>query len=180
MSWPSNEWLHGRIEGQSFIKDLCFYLKSELEAAGYKTIVPSYDSRFLSPGSKGIMLEGKELFFTSNWSERHVAFICGLGTFGLSKALITEKGIAGRLGSVITSLELEPDNRKYNTIYEYCSMCGKCIKNCPTHAISKEKGKNHLLCSDFLDTVLEKHKPWYGCGKCQINVPCEKGIPQKH
>ncbi|MCL2705378.1 MAG: 4Fe-4S binding protein [Spirochaetaceae bacterium] len=179
MLWPSNEWMHGRIEGQSFIKNLCLYLKSELEISGYDAISPSFDNRFISVGEKGMEIEDKKVFFTSNWSERHIAYVCGHGTFGLSKGLITEKGMAGRFGSVITSLEIKPDTRKYDSTYEYCTMCGKCIKNCPAHAINKEEGKNHFICSKFLDTVLEKHKPWYGCGKCQVNVPCEKRVPNK-
>ena len=36
----------------------------------------------------------------STWSERHVAYVSGLGTFGLSGGLITAKGQAVRLGSV--------------------------------------------------------------------------------
>ena len=173
MSWPSSEWMHGRIEGQAFIKTISLYLKSELEIIGYDAISPAFDERFFY---KAIGVEDKKTFFTTNWSERHAAFVCGLGTFGLSKGLITKKGIAGRFGSIITSLKVKPDTRKYSSIYEYCTMCGKCVKNCPAHAITEE-GKNHSICSKFLDTVMEKHKPWYGCGKCQVNVLCEKTIP---
>jgi hypothetical protein len=45
---------------------------------------------------------------TSNWSERHSAYIAGLGTFCLSYSLISEKGCAGRYGTVVTDLDLEP------------------------------------------------------------------------
>lgn len=165
MDWPSPEWLHGRIEGQGFLVKLVKYIESELISAGYKSIIPALDERFRSEA------------YTSNWSERHVAFVSGLGTFGLSKGLITKKGMAGRFGSIITDLELDPDKRDYEDIYEYCSMCGKCIKNCPVNAISFEDGKNHDICSSFLDQTKEKFKPRYGCGKCQVGVPCEYSIP---
>jgi epoxyqueuosine reductase len=115
--------------------------------------------------------------FTSNWSERHVAFVCGLGTFGLSKGLITPKGVAGRFASIITELYLPPDKREYEDIYEYCSMCGKCAKNCPANAITIENGKNDYACFAFLKKTSEKYKPRYGCGKCQVGVPCESRIP---
>jgi epoxyqueuosine reductase len=174
MSWPSSEWLHGRIEGQSMLIRLCAHLNSALADAGYGSIVPAMDERFWSNTDS---TKRKEKF-TSNWSERHAAFVCGLGTFGLSKGLITEKGIAGRFGSIVTELEIEPDVRDYDGIYEYCSMCGKCAKNCPAGAISIENGKNHQLCSRFLDITSEKYKPRYGCGKCQVRVPCESGIPK--
>ncbi len=177
MSWPSYEWLHGRIEGQAFIKELSLYLKLEIENSGYKCVVPSYDPRWFGALGKEINYRDKKLSYTSNWSERHVAFVCGLGTFGLSKGLITEKGVAGRFGSLITTLSFEKNDRKYKDIYEYCTMCGKCAKNCPASAIDRETGKDHKKCSDFINKVLEKHNPRYGCGKCQVNVPCENRIP---
>lgn len=174
MTWPSDEWLHARIEGQALLNKLCVFVKTELEANGYKSVIPAMDPRFWSNGG-GPAHDEK---FTSNWSERHTAFVCGHGTFGLSKGLITKKGIAGRFGSIVTESYLEPDVRGYQDIYEYCSMCGKCVKNCPVGAISKEKGKDHRLCSDFLDETEQKHDPRYGCGKCQVHVPCESRIPR--
>jgi len=163
---PSAGWLHGRIEGQNFLLEFSRFLYSKLNDAGYKSLVPGLDHRFKTKG------------FTSNWSERHVSYVCGLGTFGLSKGIITEKGMAGRLGSIITELKLEPGIKKYKDVYEYCTLCGNCAINCPVDAISVEEGKDHRKCSDFLDTVREKHKTRYGCGKCQVSVPCEKGIPR--
>lgn len=165
MTWPSDEWLHGRIEGQTLLNKLALFLKKELENAGYHSLVPSLDERY------------REAKYSSNWSERHVAFVCGHGTFSLSKGLITQRGMAGRFGSLITELHLSPDERTYENVYEYCVMCGKCVQNCPVKAISLENGKNHAICAKFLDITAQKFKPRYGCGKCQIGVPCESGIP---
>ena len=168
MSWPSEEWLYGRVEGQVFINKLCAHLQSKLIKAGYGSLVPVLDERFWF--KTGVSS-------TSNWSERHAGFICGLGTFGLSKGLITQKGMAGRMGSILTELSLEPDRREYEELYEYCSMCGKCVKNCPVKAISLKKGKDHSICSKLIDKTAEMYKPRYGCGKCQVAVPCEYKIP---
>lgn len=182
MSWPSDEWMHGRIEGQVLIGKLCHHLQAELQKAGYNSVVPCYDKGYWArSGGNNAALDSDEapVLYTSNWSERHVALVCGLGTFGLSKGLITKKGIAGRLGSIVTELYLSPEAREYETIYEYCSMCGTCVKNCPVSAISLENGKDHPICSDFLDETMAKHKPRYGCGKCQIKVPCASAIPKK-
>jgi len=145
-----------------------YLLKTILEA-GFKSVAPSIDSRYKN-GAENTQ-------HTSNWSERHVAYACGLGTFGLSKGIITKKGIAGRFGSILTELELPKDTRPYSDIYEYCTMCGLCINRCPANAISLENGKQSPLCSDFLDKTREKHNPRYGCGKCQVSVPCESGLP---
>jgi len=172
--WPSAEWLHARIEGQRFINTVCRYLQSILEQSGYPSLVPGLDPRFWTNTDK----PHQQGNFTSNWSERHVAYVCGLGTFGLSRGLITPKGMAGRFGSVITTLYLQPDSRDYERYDQYCTLCGKCVQRCPVKAISKEEGKDHLKCSRFLDRTTEKFKPRYGCGKCQVGVPCEFEIPE--
>lgn len=177
MLLPSEGWLHGRMEGQALIKMLCMYLKDELINEGYDSIVPSYDERFRAKINFDKEGPNYQESFTSNWSERHVAYICGLGTFGLSKGIITKKGIAGRFGSIITELYLSPDQREYKEIYEYCSMCGACVQNCPVNTISLENGKEHPKCAEFLDMTAEMYEPRYGCGKCQVSVPCESGIP---
>jgi ferredoxin len=162
---PSPEWLHARYEGQSFISSAMTALAGELEKNGFAAAVPQSDPRFAVKN------------FVSNWSERHVAYACGLGTFGLSKGLITRCGMAGRLGSVVTSLDLPPTARSYGGVYDWCVMCGACVKNCPAGAISLEKGKDHGLCSAYIDTMREKFAPRYGCGKCQVGVPCQDASP---
>jgi len=120
------------------------------------------------------------LSYTSTWSERHAAFVCGLGTFGLSRGLITIRGMAGRFGSIISELYLPADERQYEEVSEFCSMCGQCVKRCPVGAISIEEGKNHSICSAFLDRTTTRYSPRYGCGKCQTGVPCESRIPPKN
>ena len=170
--WPADEWLQGRYEGHIFINQLLEYLVENLSEAGCKSLAPSLDQRYKVGNT------GDNKMHTSNWSERHAAYTCGLGTFGLSKGLITTRGICGRFGSVITELDLPKDSRNYSDIYEYCAMCGLCINRCPVHAISIENGKNSLRCSDFLEKVRGECKPRYGCGKCQTNVPCESRIPK--
>lgn len=161
---PATEWLYGRIEGQVFNNALSRFLVDTLAAAGYAAVAPAQDSRFVVSERR------------SNWSERHVAFIAGLGTLSLNCSIITAKGAAGRLGSVITSQNLEPTPRAYKETQEYCSRCGACIRRCPPRAIDKN-GKSHPLCSDYLDGVKTRYHPRYGCGKCQTGVPCEDRIP---
>ena len=170
-SWPADEWLCGRYEGQQVVAALATFLQELLIEQGFQSVAPSLDPRFKAGGDAGR--------FTSNWSERHAAYVSGLGTFALTKGIITEKGACGRLGSVITALELPVTARPYSELYEYCIGCGVCISNCPVQAISFAEGKLHQPCSDFSDKVLEKHRPRYGCGKCQVGVPCESGIPRR-
>ena len=176
MAWPSEEWLHARIEGQAFQLTICRHAEELLKKEGFAALAPMLDSRF-SGSSPITQNKNEQAYYTSNWSERHAAFAAGLGTFGLSKGLITRKGVAGRFLSVITSACFEPDKRSYNGIYDYCNFCGACIRNCPAGAISKEHGKLHPPCCDFLNSTKEKYVSYYGCGKCQVKVPCENRAP---
>lgn len=172
---PSAMWLHGRIEGNAFLAQVSRWLQTRLEDAGYAAVVPALDSAMRiaeKPTEPGGMA------YSSNWSERHVGWVCGLGTFGLSRGLITEKGMAGRIGSLITTAELPITTRPYTDLYEYCTHCGACIRRCPAGAIS-ESGKVHEPCSDYLAETRQRYAPRYGCGKCQVKVPCMAGIPKK-
>ena len=177
------EWLWARVEGQALLDSMMKQAVQELEAMGIRAVVPAIDPRFkaMQGGKGGIQgyAEINESSFGSTWSERHAAYACGLGTFGLSKGIITEKGMAGRFASIILDLEIEADERPYTDIYEYCSKCGACIRRCPVGAISLEKGKDHNICGPWVDQSKETYAPRYGCGLCQTAVPCEYGIPKK-
>jgi len=163
--WAAREWLYGRIEGEEFNNSVRQHLVDLVEKAGGRAVAPLLDSRM------------KVENLRCNWSERHVAYIAGLGTFGLSKSMITEKGSAGRYGSLVVDLEMAPSLRPYKEIDEYCNFCGECIDRCPPEAITQE-GKDVTACSRYLkEDVSPRFKPRYGCGKCQTGVPCEERIP---
>lgn len=173
----STEWLHARIEGQIFVDKITDHIQSILKNEGFETVCPTTSGRLhmISP-------------FISTWSERHAAYAAGLGTFGLSKGLITKKGMAGRFGSVITTAEFHADIRPYSDPFEYCTMCGACMMKCPAGAIDKARGcalgKDQLICGGYVSgSKLPPHgmnrRIRYGCGKCQSGVPCESGIPKK-
>ena len=143
--------------------------------------MPAADSRFgVARGGEGPLASypgaPKDLF-ASNWSERHAAFAAGLGTFSLTRGLITKRGMAGRFGSVIVDLPLEVSPRPYREPYEYCIRCGACARRCPAGAISLERGKEQAPCKAYLGRQKQLYAPRYGCGKCQTAVPCEAGIP---
>jgi len=172
--WPSGAWLNGRIEGQKSLVRLTLALAERIRGEGYEAVAPSLDPRFKS-SMKGSGLD--ESLFSSNWSERHVAFASGLGTFGLSRGIITELGMAGRLSSLVTTLPLEPTPRPYTDLLEYCVKCGACIDVCPPEAISIAHLKDNRICDKYIAMIREKEEPYYACGKCQCGTPCSYGIP---
>ncbi len=169
-SEPSKLWLHSRYEGQRFVKEMCLEIAEFLRGNGGRALAPTFTDAFASVESVD------DNVFTSNWSERHIAYAAGLGTFGLSKGLITKKGVAGRYGSVVTSLEIDPTPREYTGLYDYCINCGACARRCPANAIDSSE-KKHIPCKIYVSGTAERYAPRYGCGKCQVGVPCENAAP---
>ena len=170
---PSVEWLYARIEGQEFIGSYMTALRQLLQSQGIETCVPAMDERFCLSFEIVSTESGGDIHVDSRWSERHAAYACGLGTFGLSRGLISQKGMAGRYASLILSAEWDPSERRYTGVYDYCVECGACMRNCPAGAITLTAGKNNLICKTFTDQMKAKYAPRYGCGKCQVGVPCE-------
>jgi len=119
----------------------------------------------------------EDIHVVSNWSERHAAYVCGLGTFGITRGIITRKGTAGRFCSIIIDRAVEAGKRDYTGVYDYCIRCGACVDKCPVKAISLDFGKKNSLCEAWVNSTGERFAPRYGCGKCQLGVPCESGIP---
>ena len=180
---PRGSILHARIEGQATVFESCRFIVRWLEERGYHAVVPSLTEELETWTIKrdaGGQVDLRESF-RSNWSERHVAYVCDLGTFSLTRGIITEKGLAGRVGTIVTDAPFSVTPRKYSGITDYCIMCGECVKRCPAHAISLETGKQQIPCWEYLEwTKRASVQPYFGCGKCQINVPCETGIPKKN
>ena len=178
--YPSGAWISSYAAGGALIKKLSVLLADWLTEQGYPSVAPAMSKEFVfvyEDGSRPDVPAG--VSYASNWSERHAAFVCGHGTFGLSRGIITEKGMAGRFCSVVTTLPLEPDKRLYAGLYDYCVFCGKCAENCPPRAISRQRGKEHPPCDDWLTEMKARNGVAGCCGKCQVNVPCSRAIPKE-
>ena len=178
--YPSRLWAHTRDFGEKFNVKLREHVVALLKKKGYKAVAP-----MISPHWR--RLRAARVGFTSTWSERHVAFACGLGSFGLSDGLITVKGKAMRLGSVVTDLPLTPSVKKYlhhqsNCLYYFNKSCKICAVRCPAGAITA-KGHDKDKCYEYsYRTIAPSKKAEYGvsitgCGLCQTKVPCEFQIP---
>ena len=177
LSRPSDLWLHSRFEGQEILNRAAASLGEFLREMGGEVVIPATDPAFSVIRDPSRADRG-EPPYVSNWSERHAAFTAGLGTFSLSKHLITEKGVSGRFGSVITNLPIPATPRPYTDPFEYCTFCGACRKRCSVDAIG-EKEKDNRICSGFQLQMRERFAPRHGCGKCQLSVPCETRNPKK-
>jgi hypothetical protein len=177
--WPTERWARARIFGEEVNNKLRVFVVSKLKESGINAVAPA-----LSP--LWSMNKSHKYGFASSWSERHTAYVAGLGTFGLCDGLITLVGKAMRCGSVIANMQIDPSKRPYSDHHEYClfyskGICGICIDRCPVGAIS-ETGHDKSKCNTHVDTTwdyVEENFGFkgYGCGLCQTGVPCESQIP---
>ena len=180
-TYPSEEWARIRVHGENFNVALRNHLVKCLEKAGHPAIAP-----MLVPN--WTIVNSQRFSYASSWSERHAAHASGLGTFGLCDGLITARGKAMRTGSIVAKVSIQATPRPYADHQAYClfyadGSCGKCIDRCPAGAITKE-GHDKEKCRQHLGKSREYVKKTYqfegyGCGLCQVGVPCEAGIPVK-
>jgi epoxyqueuosine reductase len=179
-AYAAERWFRSRHFGEMFNGALRRHVVATLKGAGFAALSPvdaPFWSRAVSP----------RYGLASNWSERHAAHISGLGTFGLCDGLITPRGKAVRVGSVVARIAIAPTARPYTDHHAYClhysqGTCGKCLERCPAGAITAaghDKGK----CWDYLREVAAPYGrehfgiETYGCGLCQTGVPCESRVP---
>ena len=179
---PSRRWNNTRFQGEEFNDRLRRHVVTLLEERGFAAVAPVLAGYFQIHD----LPNGR----ASNWSERHIAYAAGHGTFSLSDGLITAKGMAHRCGSVVVNAPFEPSPRDYSHHLEYCSGasgegCLACARRCPAGAIGPQ-GHDKKLCRDW---IFERQAEWVkkpgyfgtysGCGLCQTGVPCESGRPHR-
>jgi epoxyqueuosine reductase len=177
---PSERWARSRIYGQSCNRALHRALVTALADRGYTAVAPALLPQHGEKQSEGL---GR----SSNWSERHVAYTSGLGTFSLCGGLITSLGQAVRLGSVIVRAQMSPTERPYSGPFDYCLYfdgggCTACADRCPVSSMGG-KARDKTVCAQHLEVTTAEFVQrefgfeGYGCGLCQTGVPCESGIP---
>lgn len=179
---PAERWARSRFHGEEFNCALRLHLAETLTQEGFPAVAPERLPGFAYRDSENFGI-------ASNWSERHVAFIAGHGTFGLSDGLITRWGKAVRFGSVVVKADLPITERAYGDNHQaWClwyakGSCGACAHRCPVDAITKADGHLKPECFTYIREVTAPYATeTYGtgatpCGLCQVKIPCEAQIP---
>jgi epoxyqueuosine reductase len=180
VSGPSERWHHTKAFGEEFNDALRRHVADWLGEQGYLAAAPLISPLYLVPK--------RSMKLTSPWSERHALYAAGMGTFSLSDGFITERGMAMRCGSVVTTMPLAVTPRQCadhtaNCLHYNSGTCGKCIARCPAGAISAA-GHDKEKCFRYLDITLKPLRTRYQvdtitCGLCQTGVPCEDCIPAR-
>ena len=171
---PALSWGRAYLSTNNMIERANSFLKEMIESEGGKAA--------LTPATHNFDRER----LVSLWSHKHLGHLSGLGRYGTNCQLITPEGCSGRMGSLVTDLDL--GDHPIVTAKELCLIktgkkCGKCIKACPIDALSEEeidrticyarlRENYHLLMEpDGLPDTTDV------CAKCQVGMPCSFKSP---
>jgi epoxyqueuosine reductase QueG len=166
---PCREWGVAYVQTNDLIGRLSQVLSDFLAEQGYKS--------GLTPATHNF----NDIKLMARWSHKHLAHLVNLGRFGVHHLMITPVGCTGRLGSLVSEVELE--ELPLIQTAEACLLkagkeCSKCIKACPVDALS-EDDFDRRSCWDrlndnrsTLDYLSDLPESTHVCGKCAALVPC--------
>lgn len=199
VSIPAEIYCMGRNLANAFINKVLKQTEEFFQGKGFRAV-----GGMISPAYQLNFRQGEPGFIYATWSERHMAFAAGLGTFSLHEGFITEVGCNIRLASVITDAPLKVTPRKSDEPYANClhfagKKCLKCVAKCVGGALS-EDGHDKVKCymqgqvvaKEIEQRLGPRLKPHYrniagksqksypvGCALCQFGVPCTSRNPVK-
>lgn len=166
---PCRNWGVAYVDTNLLIAQLSQVLADALAEPGFKSA--------LTPATHNF----DEVRLMARWSHKHLAYLAGLGRFGVHHLLITPQGCAGRLGSLVTEADL--GDHPLMDGDEACLLkagqkCGKCMEGCPISALSGEgierrkcweRLKENRATLPYLEDLPEST---HVCGKCAALMPC--------
>ena len=121
---------------------------------------------------------------TSPLADRYMAYLAGLGFYGKNNCFISPKwGSYVMIGTILTTLELEPDT----PLTQSCMECNRCITACLGQCLGHDEFKFDT-CKSYLtqkkgeltseeEHIIAKTPLVFGCDVCQEVCPHNKDIP---
>jgi epoxyqueuosine reductase QueG len=171
---PALSWGRAYVSTNDMINRVGRTMKAVIEKAGGKAA--------LTPATHNFDKDR----IVSLWSHKHLGHLTGLGRYGTNCQLITPAGCSGRMGSLVTDLDL--GEHPLVNVDELCLAragreCGKCIEACPVKALS-ENGMDRTACYARLRNNYHLLMEPDGlpdttdvCAKCQVGMPCSLKSP---
>lgn len=117
--------------------------------------------------------------------DRYLAYLSGIGYFGINNNIITDEyGSYVFIGYIMNNYEFTPDEPLEKT----CIKCGKCVEYCPGNAILGNFEMNPRRCLSYITqkkeelseeerNMLSSSNKVFGCDICQEVCPHNKHIP---
>lgn len=106
----------------------------------------------------------------------HLAELAGLGAIGYHGLLISPtEGARLRISTIYTNIENLPivEENEHLWVRDFCSMCKKCVRQCPVDAIYDQpepRGDGGMQCIDH-GTCRDYFTRNYGCAVCLAVCP---------
>jgi ferredoxin len=101
----------------------------------------------------------------------------GIGSLGANGIVLTDLyGPRQRFGAITTNAPLELTGPSENSFDKFCLRCMRCVKTCPTKALSSDK----INCDGVYKWKINNNKCWpyfianNGCGVCMLVCPLNK------
>lgn len=150
------------IVAREKLQEICDYLSEEIKGFEYKLFVDN-----------GPLVD------------RHLAYLSGIGYFGINNNIITDEyGSYVFIGYIINNYQFMADEPLPKT----CIKCGKCVKYCPGNAILGNFELNPKRCLSYITQkkgelseeekdMLKSNGKVFGCDICQDVCPHNKNIP---
>ncbi len=157
----ARSWAEAYIATNAHLASLAEDLGEMLQASGFKVAFAPPTHNF------------DEETLVANWSHRHLAYVAGLGEFGLNQMLITPSGCAGRFASLVTDCDLVASERSEQGLCkgkpEGEKACRDCRELCPTGALGADGTFDRQRCWQWVQAV-DRYFKDLGvsdvCGKC--------------
>jgi epoxyqueuosine reductase len=149
------------IVAKDILQTICNYLVTEINGFEYKIFVDN-----------GPLVD------------RHLAYLSGIGYFGINNNIITDEyGSYVFIGYIINNYEFHSDEPLPKT----CVKCGKCVEYCPGNALLGSFEMNPKRCLSYLTQkkeelskeelkILKSGDKVFGCDICQDVCPHNKNI----
>ncbi|MBF4695686.1 epoxyqueuosine reductase [Fusibacter ferrireducens] len=173
----------GVVDGSSWYYDYHYHLRARMDNA----------LKIFSE-IEGIRIKESDCFVdTSDYIDRELAFLCGLGSYGKNHMLIhPELGTQFHIGHMYMILG-EQEHSLFSKVesesalnarrhYTGCKECDKCVKACPAGICGVLK-MNRLKCISYLtqtkraltlDEMKRMRNRIYGCDICQNACPSNR------
>ncbi|MEG0843211.1 MAG: tRNA epoxyqueuosine(34) reductase QueG [Romboutsia sp.] len=151
------------IVGREKLEKICDYISTEVNGFEYKKFVDN-----------GPLVD------------RYLAYLAGIGYFGINNNIITDEyGSYIFIGYIINNYEFFPDEPLPKT----CIKCNKCVKYCPGNAILGNFELNPKRCLSYITQkkgdlsqeeieIMKKEGKIFGCDICQEVCPHNKNIKE--
>jgi len=169
----SEEWVRAYLTTNDLIKKISDNIETLMIKNGYRAgKIPATHN-----------FDTKKI--VSNWSHRHIAYLAGMGTFGINNMLITKNGCCGRFGSIVINYKFNEYKKiNANAMEEKClnkknGSCGICQKKCIANVYANGKFDRFGCYKQCLENAENHRHIGHAdvCGKCLVGLPCSTKEP---